>query len=123
MFFGSDSAPHPQSAKECAHCASGVFSSPIALQIVTEWFMSERTRAWWQQERGQILTNDDVISRLQCFLSNNGELLYGRSLIEKSIILEKAPFTIPESYPTTIPDLSIVPMWAGREIGWKIVEG
>ena len=47
VFFGSDSAPHPQSAKECAHCASGVFSSPIALQIVTDWWMSDITSAWW----------------------------------------------------------------------------
>jgi dihydroorotase len=48
VFFGSDSAPHPQSAKECAHCASGVFSSPIALQILTDWWMSDTTDAWWK---------------------------------------------------------------------------
>lgn len=47
VFFGSDSAPHPQDVKECAHCASGVFSSPIALQIITDWWMSDTTVRWW----------------------------------------------------------------------------
>jgi hypothetical protein len=36
------------------------------------------------------------------------------------VTLEDVPFTIPAKYPTSIAGLDIVPMWAGREIGWSI---
>jgi dihydroorotase len=121
VFFGSDSAPHPQDVKECAHCASGVFSSPIAIQIVTDWWMSDTTSTWWQSVSGEMLSDDEKIARLQRFFCENGEALYPR-VWERTITLEKSTFTIPASYPTKLPDLSIVPMWAWREIGWKIVD-
>ncbi len=38
LMFGSDSAPHPKHKKECCGCAAGVFTSPIALQVLTELF-------------------------------------------------------------------------------------
>ena len=121
MFFGSDSAPHPQDVKECAHCASGVFSSPIAIQIVTDWWMSDTTHAWWQSVSGETLSQDEKVARLEHFFAENGEVLYPR-VGEKTITLEKFPFTIPSSYATSLPDLTIVPMWAGKEIGWRIVK-
>ncbi len=121
VFFGSDSAPHPQDVKECAHCASGVFSSPVAIQIVTDWWMSETTSTWWGSLLGETLDESEKISRLQRFFADNGESLYGRSPIEKTITLENTPFTIPASYPTKLLDLTIIPMWAGKEIGWKMI--
>lgn len=121
VFFGSDSAPHPQSAKECSHCAAGVFSSPIAIQIVTEWFMSDETRTWWEKQSGTPITEEEVVKRLQSFFSDNGQSVYGSSKEEKIITLEKLPFTIPQSYDTIIPEIKIIPMWAGKEIGWSIV--
>ena len=36
--FGSDSAPHPKHKKECCGCAAGVFTSPIALQVLIGTF-------------------------------------------------------------------------------------
>jgi len=38
VMFGSDSAPHPKHAKEACGCAAGVFTAPIALQMLTELF-------------------------------------------------------------------------------------
>ena len=38
LMFGSDSAPHPKHKKECCGCAAGVFTSPIALQVLVELF-------------------------------------------------------------------------------------
>ena len=119
VFFGSDSAPHPQSAKECAHCASGVFSSPVALEIVTDWWMSSTTDAWWQNQSGESLTDDEKIERLQRFFAKNGEVLYPR-VGERTITLESIPSTIPLSYPTALADLALIPMWAGKEIGWRV---
>lgn len=120
VFFGSDSAPHPQSAKECAHCASGVFSSPVALQIVTDWWLSDATDAWWQSVSDEMLSLDEKVNRLQRFFADNGEGIYSKSKVAKMITLEKKPFTIPNMYHTSLPDLTIVPMWAGKEIGWSI---
>jgi dihydroorotase len=121
VFFGSDSAPHPQSAKECSHCSAGVFSSPIAIQIVTDWWMDKVTQAWWESESGKILSDEESIQRLQCFFADNGEALYGKSKKTKTITLEKKSYVIPINYPSTLKELTIVPMWAGKEIGWSIV--
>jgi dihydroorotase len=71
VFFGSDSAPHPQDVKECAHCASGVFSSPIAIQTVTSWFMNQKTHDWWQEETGEDLQRDTLRNRLEAFMGSN----------------------------------------------------
>jgi len=38
FFFGSDSAPHPQSAKIAKKTAAGVFTQPYVMQYVTEIF-------------------------------------------------------------------------------------
>lgn len=104
VFFGSDSAPHPQDAKECAHCASGVFSSPIALQIVTEWFTSEQTRSWWESYGNAPVSDEEVVTRLQKFLGTNGQTLYGKQTgYNKFVTLRKESFTIPEAYETVIP--------------------
>lgn len=121
IFFWSDSAPHPQSAKECAHCASGVFSSPIALQIITDWWMSDMTATWWEHISGEILSLEEKLARLQNFFADNGEVIYGKPVKEKMITLEKWSYTLPNFYETSLLDLTIVPMWAGKEIGWKIV--
>ena len=122
VFFGSDSAPHPQDVKECAHCASGVFSSPIALQIITDWWMSDTTVRWWDSLTWEKLSEDEMIARLQRFFADNGEAIYGTPLNEKTITLEKWSYIIPNSYETSLPDLQIVPMWAGKEIGWRIAD-
>lgn len=63
-----------------------------------------------------------MIARLQRFFAENGEAIYGKPKVEKIISLEKVPFTIPNSYETSLSDLQIVPMWAGKEIGWRIVD-
>lgn len=120
VFFGSDSAPHPQDKKECAHCASGVFSSPIALQIITDWWFSDMTDSWWQNVSGERLDQEEKLARLQRFFSDNGENLYGKPENEKMVTLEKTPFIIPEKYSTHLSSLDIIPLWAGKEIGWKI---
>jgi dihydroorotase len=82
--------------------------------------MSETTASWWQSVSGEVLTHDDKVARLQRFFADNGEAVYGKPKTEKTITLEDITFTIPDKYPTSISTLDIVPMWAGREIGWSI---
>lgn len=97
VMFGSDSAPHPQSKKECSGCAAGVFSAPVALQLLCE-----------------IFEQYDKLDNLQAFVSDNAQSIYGICPEFKEVVLEKRPFTIPQHYG------SVVPMYAGQTINWAI---
>ncbi|MBE0491563.1 MAG: dihydroorotase [Sulfurospirillum sp.] len=97
VMFGSDSAPHPLHKKECCGCAAGVFSAPIALQVLVELF-----------EKHNKLEN------LQAFISNNARVIYNFIPLAKEVILEKKPFLVPNNYG------DVVPMFAGAELAWSI---
>jgi dihydroorotase len=99
VMFGSDSAPHPQDAKESSHCSAGVFTAPIALQLLAELFE----------------TNDVSFDNLQKFVSDNAKNIYGINPKEQVVILEKTPFIVPKSYG------KVVPMYAGETISWSLV--
>ena len=99
VMFGSDSAPHPQHAKESCRCAAGVFTAPIALQLLAELF-----------EKHNALDN------LQAFVSDNAQRIYTLKTAPKIVILEKKPFTVPSAYN------GVVPMFANEEIAYSIKE-
>jgi len=100
VMFGSDSAPHPKHAKESCGCAAGVFTAPIALQLLAQLFEN----------------NDATVEKLQAFISGNAQNIYGITPLEKSITLEKKPFIVPAEYN------GVVPMYAGQEIAYTITE-
>jgi dihydroorotase len=95
--FGSDSAPHPQHKKESCGCAAGVFTAPIALQLLCEVFEQH-----------------DKLENLQAFVSDNAQNIYGICAEFKEVVLEKRPFVVPERY------ADVVPMYAGETINWAI---
>jgi dihydroorotase len=97
VMFGSDSAPHPRSKKESCGCAAGVFTAPIALQLLCE-----------------IFEQFDKLDNLQTFVSDNAQSIYGICPEFKEVTLEKRPFVVPESYS------NVVPMYAGETINWAI---
>ncbi len=99
VMFGSDSAPHPQSKKEACGCAAGVFTAPIALQVLCELF-----------DRHGRLDN------LQAFVSDNAQRIYGLCPEFKEVTLVERPFVVPQRYG------DVVPMYAGETIGWSIEE-
>ena len=96
VMFGSDSAPHPQHKKEACGCAAGVFTAPIALPVLAELFALH-----------------DVLDHLHAFVSSNAVRIYGIHPPATQVVLEDTPMTVPERYD------DIVPMYAGREIGWS----
>jgi len=100
VMFGSDSAPHPKHAKESCGCAAGVFTAPIALQLLAELFE----------------THNASIENLQAFISDNAQKIYNITPIDKTIILEKRPFKVPTEYN------GVVPMYANKEIAYSIKE-
>ena len=98
VMFGSDSAPHPKHAKESCGCAAGVFTAPIALQVLAELF----------EEQNVSLDN------LQAFISGNAQKIYGVTPLTKTVTLEKTPFKVPSTYN------GVVPMYAEEEIAYSI---
>lgn len=97
LMFGSDSAPHPVDKKECCGCAAGVFTAPIALAVLAELFAAH-----------------DKLDALQAFVSDTAQRIYGLKPPAKSVRLIDEPCTVPERYG------DVVPMYAGRDIGWRI---
>jgi len=100
VMFGSDSAPHPKHAKESCGCAAGVFTSPIALQLLTELFEK----------------NAASVEKLQAFISGNAQTIYGVTPLTKTVTLEKRPFKVPSDYN------GVVSMYADEEIAYSIQE-
>ncbi len=102
IMFGSDSAPHPKHAKEACGCAAGVFTSPIALQVLVELF-----------------DNNNCLDNLQKFICDNACDIYGIKQTSKDITLEKKEFKVPSSYDGF--GETVVPMYAGQTLAWSIV--
>ncbi|RLA68936.1 MAG: dihydroorotase [Epsilonproteobacteria bacterium] len=100
VMFGSDSAPHPRHAKEACGCAAGVFTAPIALQVLAELFEKENAS----------------LENLQAFVSDNAHRIYAVTPPKKTIILEKRSFKVPSDYN------GVVPMYADEEIAYSIKE-
>ncbi len=100
VMFGSDSAPHPKHAKEACGCAAGVFTAPIALQLLAELFEKHHAS----------------IENLQNFVSNNAQKIYGVTPLQKTVVLEKKPFIVPLNYH------GVVPMYAGEKLAYSIKE-
>jgi len=100
VMFGSDSAPHPKHAKESCGCAAGVFTAPIALQVLAELFENENA----------------PLENLQAFISGNAQTIYGVTPLAKTVTLEKKEFTVPSDYN------GVVPMYADETLAYSIRE-
>jgi len=98
LMFGSDSAPHPQSAKECSGCAAGVFTAPIALPRLVGLFEQHH-----------------ALDRLQAFVSDNAQRIYAMQPPARVVELEKTPWVVPERYGT------VIPMYAGETLAWQVI--
>lgn len=97
VMFGSDSAPHPKHTKESCGCGAGVFTAPIALQLLCEVFEAH-----------------DKLDNLQAFVSDNAQQIYGICAEFKEVVLVKHDFVVPDMYG------SVVPMRAGEILKWSI---
>ena len=101
LMFGSDSAPHPKHKKESCGCAAGVFTSPIALQVLTQLF-----------EKHGCLDN------LNKFVSINAQKICNLKPLKKTVKLIKKDFIVPTAY--EYKNESVVPMYSGEIISWSL---
>jgi dihydroorotase len=99
LSFGSDSAPHPIHKKEAAGCAAGVFTAPVALQMLAALFDKHQ-----------------ALNKLQAFVSDNAQRIYAVTPPHKRVLMENSAYIVPEKYG------DVVPIMAGQTIPWRIVQ-
>lgn len=104
FFLGSDSAPHPQSAKVGKKAAAGVFTQPYVMQHVTEVF----------ERAGKL-------DRLAGFACEFGRQFYQLSVSrgEQKIVMVKRNTVVSESIGSDGED-GIIPFRAGETLRWDV---
>jgi dihydroorotase len=102
FFLGTDSAPHARHTKEAACGCAGIFSAHAGLELYAEAF----------EAAGRL-------DRLEAFASERGADFYGLPRNAGHVLLERAEWRVPSSYP--FGDDEIVPLRAGGTIGWRLV--
>ena len=99
LMFGSDSAPHPLHDKECAGCAAGVFTAPVALPMLVELF-----------------DKHGALDNLQAFVSGNARRIYRLTPPSKTVSFVKETTVVPRKYGP------VVPFGAGKTVAWQLLE-
>jgi len=102
FFLGTDSAPHPKSAKEASCGCAGMYTAHAAIELYAEAF----------EEAG-------ALDQLQGFASEFGADFYGLPRNREQITLRKVAWQVPETIPFA--DDVLVPLRAGQTIAWKLV--
>ncbi|HSH71981.1 MAG TPA: dihydroorotase [Methylophilaceae bacterium] len=101
FFLGTDSAPHPKSAKESACGCAGMYTSHAGIELYAEVFEQA-----------------DALDKLEGFASFYGADFYGLPRNTGQINLVKESWNVPDSLP--FPDDELVPLRAGLTIAWKL---
>jgi len=101
FFLGTDSAPHPKSAKESACGCAGMYTSHAGIELYAEAF----------EEAG-------ALDKLEGFASFYGADFYGLPRNTEQITLMKESWQVAESLP--FHDDVLVPFRAGQFVTWKM---
>jgi dihydroorotase len=102
FFLGTDSAPHARHTKEASCGCAGIFSAHAGIELYAEVF----------DAAGRL-------DRLEAFAAERGAAFYGVARNEGHIVLERADWPVPASYPFGADEL--VPLRGGGSIGWRMV--
>ena len=98
FFFGSDSAPHKIEDKISIKPKAGVYTAPVLLPKLVEFFEENKK-----------------LDRLEAFVSKIGADFYGLPYNKETITLENIKMTVPNSIN------GVMPYLAGEEINWSII--
>ncbi len=102
FFLGTDSAPHPQNAKEQACGCAGMYTAHAAIELYAEVFESV-----------------NAMDKLESFASFYGADFYGLPRNTDQITLVKQSWQVPETIP--FGDEVVVPFRAGEDIAWRLL--
>jgi dihydroorotase len=106
FFLGTDSAPHPRSAKEAACGCAGIYNAPFAIESYAAVFEAE-----------------GALERLEAFASEFGPRFYGLPLNEGTITLVREPHTVPPRLHGNAAGgsaIELVPFHAGEVLAWRL---
>jgi dihydroorotase len=102
FFLGTDSAPHPRTAKESGCGCAGIYSAHAALELYAEVFEAEQ-----------------ALDRLEAFASLNGADFYGLPRNRDKVTLHKSPWEVPAEL--AFGDQTLVPLRAGENVAWRLL--
>lgn len=103
FFLGTDSAPHPQHAKESACGCAGSYTAHAAIELYAEVFEQEK-----------------ALDKLELFASLNGPTFYNLPVNEDKITLTKKQWDVPATM--AFGDDVVVPVRASEVINWQVSE-
>ncbi|HEY8353689.1 MAG TPA: dihydroorotase [Methylophilaceae bacterium] len=101
FFLGTDSAPHPKSAKESACGCAGMYTAHAAIELYAEAFETA-----------------GALDRLEAFAAFHGADFYGLPRNRERITLTRQRWRVPDEL--AMGGDRLVPLRAGQEIGWKL---
>ena len=102
FFLGTDSAPHPKTAKENAcGCAAGCYSAHAAIELYAEAFAQE-----------------NALDKLEGFASFHGADFYGLARNKDTITLIEEPWEVPQTQP--FGNDQLIPLRAGTTVNWRV---
>ena len=103
FFLGTDSAPHPQHAKESACGCAGMYTAYHAMELYAEAFDSA-----------------NALDKLEGFTSFYGADFYGLERNQQTITLQKEKWQVPKKL--ALGAETIIPLRAGEYCEWKLSE-
>jgi len=101
FFLGTDSAPHPQHAKESSCGCAGSYTAHAAIELYAEVFEQE-----------------NALDKLEGFASLNGPAFYNLPVNEDKITLTKKEWDVPATM--AFGDDVVVPVKANETIQWQV---
>ncbi len=104
FFLGTDSAPHPRHAKESDCGCAGIYSAHAAIELYAEAFDAA-----------------DALDKLEAFAGFHGPDFYGLPRNRDTITLRKLPWRVAETL--DFGGAPGVPLRAGEDIAWQLVDG
>ena len=103
FFLGTDSAPHPVSAKESDCGCAGIFNAPSALEVYA-----------------QVFDDEGALDRLEAFASLNGPAFYGLPVNEDTVTLARGERATDPLL--SVGDEDVLPFDTGAAVGWRIAD-
>lgn len=101
FFLGTDSAPHPQHAKETSCGCAGLYTAHAGIELYAEAFEAA-----------------GALDRLEAFASFHGPDFYRLPRNTDTLTLEKADWPVPDTLPFGAHRL--VPFRAGETVHWRL---
>ncbi|MBU2753458.1 dihydroorotase [Acidithiobacillus sp. CV18-2] len=102
FFLGTDSAPHPRSAKESSCGCAGIYTAHAAIELYAEAFAQA-----------------NALDRLEDFASRHGPAFYGLPCNPEQVTLRRETWPVPERLGCG--DETVVPLRAGEQVFWRLL--